>query len=253
MLLNNKNGIIFFRFPNLADYPEIWHGIFTRRGGYSKGQYKSLNISFEVGDDPEIVEQNRNIIEKCIERKGLVFVKQKHGTEIIVLTKNNNFNINMLHEGDAIITDIINKYLVIQVADCQPLLLYDPVKRVVANIHSGWRGSIKNIIEKTIIKMQKIFSCKPINIIAGIGPSLGPCCAEFINYKKEIPSNLWKYKNNYNFFDFWALSRDQLINAGVLIENIHLSEICTKCNTNRFFSFRKQRITGRFASIIGLI
>jgi len=252
LLLKEKNGIVFLQFPNLAGFSEIWHGIFTRKCGYSKEPYKSLNVSFEVGDDPRIVEQNRNILCRCIEGKELIYANQKHGAQLIVLAKNDKVNINAPFAGDAMIADILNKYLVVQVADCQSLLIYDPVQHVVANVHSGWRGSVKNIIDKTIKEMEKRFGCRPKNIIAGIGPSLGPCCAEFINYKKEIPANLWKYKNNYNFFDFWALSRDQLLDAGLLTKNIYLSNICTKCNTDLFFSFRGEGTTGRFASVIGL-
>jgi len=250
VLLNDKNGILFFQFPNLAGFSEIQHKIFTRKCGYSKKPYKSLNVSFEVGDDPGIVEQNRNVLCRCIKGKDFVYAKQKHETQIIILAKNDTVSSNAHFAGDAMITDILSKYLVIQIADCQPLLLYDPVRHVVANVHSGWRGSIKNITGKTIKEMEKKFGCRPKNIIAGIGPSLGPCCAEFVNYKKEIPSNLWKYKDNN--FDFWALSRDQLLDAGLLIKNIHSSNICTKCNTDLFFSFRGEGTTGRFAAVIGL-
>ena len=252
MLLKEKNNILFFQFPNLAGFSEIWHGIFTRKCGYSKEPYKSLNISFEVGDHPKIVEQNRNILYKCMDGKELVYAKQRHETQIIILAKKDKARNNAHLAGDAMITDILSKYLVVQVADCQSLLLYDPARHVVANVHSGWRGSIKNIIGKTVREMEKKFGCQPENIIAGIGPSLGPCCAEFVNYRKEIPDNLWKYKDNYNFFDFWALSCDQLLEAGLLIKNIHLSNICTKCNTDLFFSFRGEGTTGRFATVIGL-
>ncbi len=252
MLLNDKNGILFFQFPNRAGFSEIQHGIFTRKSGYSKEPYKSLNVSFEVGDHPEIVEQNRDILCRCIKGKEFVYAKQRHETQIIILAKNDKVRSNAPFAGDAMITNILSKYLVVQVADCQSLLLYDPAQHVVANVHSGWRGSIKNITGKTIEKMGKRFACKPKNIIAGIGPSLGPCCAEFVNYKKEIPSKLWKYKNNDNLFDFWALSHDQLLDAGLLIKNIHSSNICTKCNTDLFFSFRGEGTTGRFAAVIGL-
>ncbi|MBW1984000.1 MAG: polyphenol oxidase family protein, partial [Deltaproteobacteria bacterium] len=95
--------------------------------------------------------------------------------------------------------------------------------------------------------------CKSSDLIAGIGPSLGPCCAEFVNYKKEIPEAYWTYKNQDNYFDFWAVSKDQLCNAGVLPENTHLSKICTKCHTDRFYSYRGEGTTGRFAAVIGLV
>ncbi|MBT8350952.1 MAG: laccase domain-containing protein, partial [Deltaproteobacteria bacterium] len=81
---------------------------------------------------------------------------------------------------------------------------------------------------------------------------LGPCCAEFVNYQNEIPEKLWTYKNDSNYFDFWALSSKQLCDAGVLKENIYSSEICTRCNTDLFYSFRGEGITGRFAAVIGL-
>jgi len=155
-------------------------------------------------------------------------------------------------EADAIVTDIPGKFLVIQVADCQSVLIYDPVQEVVANVHSGWRGSINNIIGCTLKVMEKNFGCRSHDIVAGIGPSLGPCCAEFVNYKQEIPEAFWKYKNDAHHFDFWSISRDQLCEAGVLFENVDLSRMCTKCDSNRFFSFRKEGTTGRFATLIGL-
>jgi YfiH family protein len=252
LLLNDKNGILFFQFPNLVGFSEIQHGIFTRKCGYSKEPYKSLNVSFEVGDHPGIVEQNRDVLCRCIKGKEFVYATQKHEAQIIILAKNDQVRSNAPFAGDAMITDILSKYLVIQVADCQSLLLYDPARHVVANIHSGWRGSIKNITGKTIKEMEKGFACRPKNIIAGIGPSLGPCCAEFVHYKKEIPFNLWKYKDKDNYFDFWALSRDQLLDAGLLTKNIYSSNICTKCHTDLFFSFRREGTTGRFAAVIGL-
>ncbi len=99
--------------------------------------------------------------------------------------------------GDAMITDAPGQSLVIQTADCQAVLIYDPVRKAVANIHSGWRGSIQNIIGLTVQAMIKEFDSDPKNLLAGIGPSLGPCCAEFIHYRTEIPKAFWSYKNQY--------------------------------------------------------
>jgi copper oxidase (laccase) domain-containing protein len=131
-------------------------------------------------------------------------------------------------------------------------MLFDATRRVVANIHSGWRSSIKNIAGQTVQAMRKHFECHPADIIAGIGPSLGPCCAEFVNYRKEIPENFWPYKTANDHFDFWAISCDQLADAGVLQKNIEVSNVCTRCNTEIFFSYRGEGQTGRFASVIGL-
>lgn len=253
LLLKEKNGVPFFQFPNLAEFSDIHHGIFTRNGGYSSNPFNSLNVSFGLGD-PEIrVKQNRSAILKSMDGKELVFANQVHGTKVLVLARESTeWEMGKMPAGDAMITDISLKLLVIQVADCQAVLMYDPVRQVVANVHSGWRGSINNIIGATITSMKEQFDCNPCNIIAGIGPSLGPCCAEFINYKKEIPEKYWEYKDRSDHFDFWSLSKDQLSSAGVLMENIYSGNVCTKCNTDLFFSYRGEGITGRFAVVAGL-
>jgi len=252
MIEIQKNGLSFFQFPNLAKYPGICHGIFTRNGGLSQKPYHSLNVSINVGDAETNVINNRSLILKCLEIDNLFFTNQVHGTEILILKKETSQTFDSLMTGDAVISDIPGKNIAIQTADCQAVLLYDADKNVIANIHSGWRGSIQNIIGKTVRTMEKVFECSPDHIIAGIGPGLGQCCAEFINYKKEIPKEYWKYKNNSNYFDFRAISKDQLFSAGVLPESIFLSSLCTRCRNNLFFSFRENRITGRFAAIIGI-
>jgi purine-nucleoside/S-methyl-5'-thioadenosine phosphorylase / adenosine deaminase len=279
MIVNGENSVIFLEFPKLASFSGILHGIFTRKNGKSKGPYKSLNVGFGVGDDHRTVLENRKIISRCINAEDLVFLNQVHGRRIVVFGKENHSNQvvdaddclkkeyseNFDHwannpgfdserrlEADAMITNISQKFLVIQTADCQSVLIYDPIQHVVANVHAGWRGSIDDIIGHTVTAMETSFGCRAQNMIAGIGPSLGPCCAEFINYKKEIPEAFWKYKDNADHFDFWSVSRDQLCSKGVLPENVDASRICTKCDPNRFFSFRGEGTTGRCANLIGL-
>jgi purine-nucleoside/S-methyl-5'-thioadenosine phosphorylase / adenosine deaminase len=251
-----RNGTLFLQFPNLSRFSDIRHGIFTRKNGYSKTPYKSLNTSYSNGDDSSNVKLNRSVISKCFDGNELVFSRQVHGAKALAFAKKSippkKKYPEVLPECDAMITDIQKISLVIQVADCQSILMYDPVLQVIANVHSGWRGSIKNIIGRTISVMEKEFDSKAGNIVAGISPSLGPCCAEFVNYKDEIPEELWKYKDDSDHFDFWAISSDQLCEAGVLKKNIYLSEICTRCNTDLFFSFRGEGTTGRFAAVIGL-
>lgn len=251
MILTKANGVFFYRFPNLAPFPNLRHAIFTRKGGFSKGSFDSLNVSLSVGDDPENVKQNRKIISICMDNDELVFTKQVHDKNVIVISEKSASNSQPL-VGDALITDLYSKLLVIQTADCQAVLLYDSVKHVVANIHSGWRGSINNIIGATIDAMEENFNCNPSDIIAGISPSLGPCCAEFINYKEEIPEKFWKYKDLGSNFDFWAISADQLSDAGVMPENIYSCRICTKCNKDLYYSYRGEKTTGRMAMVIGL-
>jgi YfiH family protein len=166
--------------------------------------------------------------------------------------KRDEVNAGQAVTADAVVTDLKGRNLVIQIADCQAVLLYDSVRRVIANVHCGWRGSVQNIIGRTIEVMKQHFGCRPGRIHAGIGPSLGPCCAEFINYRKEIPMEFWRYKGLNAHFDFWSLSRDQMLRAGMAETNIESSWICTRCHTDDFFSYRAARTTGRFAAVIGL-
>jgi polyphenol oxidase len=279
MIITHKNGVSFLEFKKLARLPGILHGIFTRNSGVSTGPFKSLNVSFGVGDNDQNVMRNREILSKCLNQQDLVFADQVHGSRVMVFSKENddimvfdslgygeaepseilsrrigmsNPDSGHKYVGDALVTNIRKKFLVIQVADCQSVILYDPVQQVVANVHSGWRGSINDIIGFTIKVMKKSFGCDAGDIVAGIGASLGPCCAEFVNYEKEIPKRYWKYKDDNDHFDFWSLSCDQLYRAGVLTDNVNLSRLCTKCHPDRFFSFRGEGATGRFASVIGL-
>ena len=256
MTLVSKNGVSFYQFEHLQKYPTIRHGIFTRHFGHSTGDFQSLNVSLDLGDAADHVRKNRNLVSRVIEGRDLVFVNQVHGDQVVILNPKNIDSYGglqrVLGTGDALVTNVSGKFLTTQLADCQSILLYDPSRHVVANVHSGWRGSIKNILGRTVGVMKKYFKCYSADIIAGIGPSLGPCCAEFVNYRKEIPQIFWRYKSADDHFDFWTLSRDQLTHAGVRAENVETSRICTKCNTETFFSYRGEGQTGRFAAVIGL-
>lgn len=279
MIYKNKDGVVFGQFPGLARVPGIWHGIFTRHTGRSRGAFRSLNVGFGVGDDHRNVVENRRIIARAADGRDLVFADQVHGARVLAF-KGDGSNGGVVaveevseralpHErphagelyesfggrelvGDAMVSDVRDKCLVVQVADCQSVLMVDPVARVVANVHSGWRSSIQNIIGKTVRAMENIYGCRAGDVLAGVGPSLGECCAQFVNYRTEIPAGFWKYKNARDCFDFWSVSRDQLCAAGVLAENIEFSGVCTRCDTRNFFSYRGEGTTGRFAAVIGL-
>jgi YfiH family protein len=179
-----------------------------------------------------------------------VYLDQVHGKTIHVVTKE---NCQAPIFADGVVTDRQGVGLVIQVADCQGVLLYDPNRKVIANVHSGWRGSVRNIIGECIDVMTAQFHCDPKDIRAGISPSLGPCCAEFVNYKNEIPEALWGYKLPDRItFDFWRLSLDQMTAKGVCPENVETMNLCTRCNTDTFYSYRQANQTGRFGCVISL-
>ncbi len=248
-----------YEFNHLKHEPGVAHAIFTRFGGTSTGAFESLNIGMNSGDDKTVIARNRKLITLKMGMKPFVFLNQVHGDSVKVLKHDDNDMDQTFEPGietytaDAIISDIKNVFLVIQVADCQAVMLYDPEKKVVANVHSGWRGSIANITGKTIDKMVEIFGCLPDNMLAGISPSLGPCCAEFRDYKTLIPEHLWKYKQtDRDYFDFWKMTEDQLMEKGLKKDNIENMRICTVCNNDVFFSYRKEKNTGRFACVISL-
>ncbi len=255
MVKDNNNKAEFLRFKALDAFEELRHGVFTKRNGLSQGPFESLNVGVAVGDDPDIVEQNRLAIANAMRAQTLAFVSQVHGDKILVLNGQSHNGEKLWNTGvkaDAIITDRPGLFLAVNVADCQPILMYDPKMKVVAAVHSGWRGSVLDISGASVKSMTKNFSCDPKDLIVGVGPSLGPCCAEFVNYKTELPEDFWQYKIKNRHFDFWAATKDQLMNAGVLEKNIYFSNICTKCGPDDFFSYRKNNVTGRFAAVIGL-
>jgi len=272
-MVRDRRGTLHLEFLPFKTVRLAPHGIFTRLGGQSAGPFASLNVSPSTGDSREIIEKNRQLVADALGGGPAVYLNQIHSNKVLVLRRNTDeqpqgtttsaiqasingqtadFNNYSLHTADAMVTDIPDLALVIQVADCQPVLLLDPVKKVVANIHSGWRGSIQNIIGRTVDTMVDNFGVDPGTILAGIGPSLGPCCSEFVNYAWEIPEHLWKYKDGKNNFDFWRLSVDQLTERGLKPENITLAGICTRCTADTFFSYRDNNTTGRFAAVIKL-
>ena len=257
MIRSPDNGLSFFQFEKLSRHPDICHAVFTRRNGCSPVPFDSLNTSYGVGDDPERVARNRMAIQSSLKARRMLFARQVHGDDVLVITSDKDQRWLQRSASppkvDALVTDLRQRFLTIQVADCQPVLLFEPHRMVVANVHNGWRGSIRNIIGRTVKTMQHAYHCDPGDILAAVGPSLGLCCAEFRHYRREIPQRFWRYKNDDHHFDFWAISCDQLTEAGIRADNIELSGICTRCHPELFFSYRGEGITGRFAAVIGLI
>jgi len=228
----------------------VAHGSFSREGGVSPAPWASLNVSFGVGDVPEAVTENRERIRRALGLDALVSARQVHG-ETVAVVREGLAPHEEIPACDSLITDRPGLGLMIQQADCQAVLLHDPAAGVVANIHAGWRGSVANLIGKTIRRMSEDFRCRPSSLKAAISPSLGPCCAEFQNYLRELPEPFHRHESKPLHFDFWAISREQLTSAGVRPEQIEVAEICTVCSSTHF-SYRRERQTGRCASVIAL-
>lgn len=256
MLLVKQKHCHLFQFPQLLRIAGLDHAIVSRLGGRSQPPFDGMNLSHGVGDDPAAVTANRNRLREMTGGIIHVYSRQNHGTTIRTIARESLRRGETIQTqtvpADALITDVPGIRLLIQTADCQAVMLFDPHKRVVANIHCGWRGSVADIIGLTVLRMIDAFGCDPGQMIAAIGPSLGPCCAEFINYQDEIPRHLWPFRVGAHHFDFWRISRHQLTTAGVAEGNVHDCGICTRCNPHLFFSYRAARETGRFAALIGL-
>jgi YfiH family protein len=253
MDIERDQGLVLYRFRSLSAFAQLRHAVTTRHGGDSPPPYDSLNLSRNVGDAPHRVAANRQRVQTCFPATRPAFLRQVHGRRVAVLDGGGlPADGYMPGEADAVVTRETGCLLAVLVADCQPVLLFDPVRGVIANIHSGWRGSVANIIGRTVAVMTARFGSRPGDIRAGVGPSLGPCCAEFVNYRREIPPDLWAYRRSGPYFDFWALSRDQLLLAGLQAAHIEIGGICTRCRSDQFFSYRAARRTGRMGAFIGL-
>lgn len=249
------NGLFFYQFPQLGALPGLVHGVFTRQGGKSKGPYQGLNVSYSVGDDPQDVRENRRLVAQTFGLEGLFSLKQVHGRETVEITPEDesSFFEPETRFGDILMTRVPSRGLMIKQADCQAVILYDPRKRAVALAHCGWRGNVADVPGAAVKEMTAAFGCDPSDLFAAIGPSLGPCCAEFIHYRREFPQPFWSYQVRPYYFDLWRLSRDQLLAAGVGEKRIQIAGICTSCRTDAFFSYRKEKVTGRFATVVALI
>jgi YfiH family protein len=233
----------------------ISYHFFTRHGGVSSGSYASLNVSYGTGDDPRNIVENRARIRRRVGTERLISAHQIHSSRVYLDTREMTES-HEVKDYDALISNQPGTALMIQQADCQAVLLYDPVNHTIAAIHNGWRGSVANIIAATVEQMQHHYGTDPARLEARISPSLGPCCAEFVNHEKELPEHFRRFQVSNNHFDFWQISAEQLRGAGLQPESVHLSDACTSCSGD-YFSYRRAVREaapqgGRHASVIFL-
>ncbi len=256
LIRQGKEGLTFYQFPLFQSVPGLVHGVFTRRGGESEGDLSGLNLSFSVGDRGGRVAGNRKRVRDLLNLPSLTSLRQVHGTVAVTIFNGwgrDTTGTPEMETGDILLTDRPGIGLVIKQADCQAVMLYDPRQRALANMHCGWRGNVRGVIPEGIKQMRVVYGTDPADLLAAIGPSLGPCCAEFIHYREELPKAAWRYQVRPFYFDLWQWSRDQLLAAGVKAGNIEIAGICTSCRTDEFYSYRKEKKTGRFGSVIGLL
>ncbi len=245
-----------YRFETLSKVSGLVHSVFSRHGGVSRPPFGTLNVSSGVGDRTEAVRENLARIKSALKLEQMVQMSQVHGDTIRVIDADALAGADFVPpvlavgSGDALVTGLEGVGLMIKTADCQAVFLVDPVRKVIGNVHCGWRGSVQSILPKTVELMARRFGSRPSELLACISPSLGPCCAEFRNYRTELPAAFLPFQSKPDYFDFWAISRMQLATAVLLAENIEIAGKCTMCGTGDFFSYRGEGKTGRMAAVL---
>ncbi len=248
-----EGELVWWEWPLFSALPGVRHRIWTRHGGVSLVPFDSLNLSYTVGDEPGRVQVNRTRIREAMGLAELISVGQVHGSGTLILTDRQGVRSQGELRGiDILITNLPGVGLLIKQADCQAVALYDPEQQVIANIHCGWRGNVQNVIGQAVEHLQAAFGSRPQALYAGISPSLGPCCAEFRRFREEMPPAFWRYQVRPTYFDLWQISVDQLLAAGLSRERIQVAGICSRCRAEDFFSYRRDRLTGRNGTVLAL-
>jgi YfiH family protein len=220
-------------------------------------------MALHTGEPVSQIVRNRRQIARALvgtDRYHFVAANQTHSDHVKVIDAKAAFGWEMLDDAvedcDALVTAEHGVILTILTADCVPLLLYDPTKKVVAAVHAGWKGTKARIAVKTIETMQDRFGCDPSEILVGIAPSIGKCCYEV---DKDVASHFFGYAQGWEQIgakyrlDLSLVNKLQLLSSGVPEQNIQMSSICTACEVESFFSYRKERgCSGRFMSMIGI-
>ncbi len=236
-----------FAFPNV---PRV-HCIFqTRVGGFSKNAYGGGNISFATADDKACVLKNRQSLQKTIGHE-LSELSQVHGDKLVFDPKPINMDAIPIYEADGQATSKCGLGLIIKTADCQPILICHKAGGHIMALHVGWRGNRCEFILSAVQKFCENYKILAKDLLAVRGPSLGPPMAEFINFDAEWGDEFkpW-YSAQEKTMDLWTLTRHQLQQAGILPAQIFGLDMCTMTMDEQFFSYRKEKSSGRQASVI---
>jgi YfiH family protein len=253
LLRQETNGLATYRFESLTAEGLV-HAVFTRIGGVSRGPFASLNVGHSVGDDDRAVAENhaRIYAHLAVDANQVITARQVHGNHV-ALTEPGDAG-QVLANTDGLATKEPGVALLLRFADCQPIVLYDPVHEAMSLIHAGWRGLAQGIAFRAVEKMRDAFESDPSELMAGLGPAIGPCCytvghdvAAAMGYAlpdwrqvmAPVGEDAWR-------LDLSAANAQQLRATG--IHTIEQANLCTACHHDEFFSHRaEQGLTGRFA------
>lgn len=258
MQRNRVNGTIFYQSERLSSYPNVIHAVTTRHGGVSPAPFDSLNLSAHVGDEPDRVTENLDRLHHAlgVDRRSTVDASQAQADKVALVTDAERGT--RLQGIDGLITNHVGIPLMLRFADCVPILLYDPVHQAIGIAHAGWRGTVAKVLTNTVNAMGGAFETEPKDLVACIGPSIGPCCYEIgpdvqDKVRQAYPDNYGSLlaENGSTHLNLWEANASQLRALGVV--QIEIGGVCTADHTDDFYSWRRENaMTGRFAALMAL-
>ncbi|SHI62712.1 conserved hypothetical protein [Lutispora thermophila DSM 19022] len=265
--INKSGNLIYLTIPEFSNTGIVRHCFTTKQGGVSKGIYASLNTSPFKDEPIEVTNKNLDLVCSAIgiDYKKLIMSKQVHGDNVLIVDENflkkKSSHDQPIQGYDALVTNLPNVPLMTFYADCVPIYLLDPVNKAIGLVHSGWRSTVLHIVKKTIEKMKMIYNTKPEDLLAAIGPSIEKDCFEVDEDAAEMFRRNFSNHSDIVFdkssgkylIDLWAANRKLLLESGVRQYNINESRMCTKCNDDLFFSYRRNKgRNGSMSAIMGL-
>lgn len=259
-----ENGIPIYACRALEELPFVRHGFSTRIGGVSAGDAGLLNLSRVPWDQPALVDENRRRFLNAVGLHGthLVTISQVHSDRIHII-ENNSGQWNASAAGDALVGRLAGTALAVQVADCFPILVADPSTQAIAAIHAGWRGTRSRILAKTVAAMKRSLGSEPANLRVAIGAGIRACCFEVgaevvAQFHQEYPTGALASRHPLHegkfLLDLPAALHYQAEEAGIKSDTVFDLGLCTWCNSEEFFSYRREGDrSGRMMGLIGRI
>ena len=253
--LKEKNHVPYIQFKNLSATGIVKHGFSTRKGGVSTGIFSSMNLNFKRGDDPDAVMENYRRMAAALNMRveDMVLSDQTHTTNVRVITEEDRgkgiLKPQDYSDVDGMITNVPGIVLVTSYADCVPLYFVDPVRKAIGLSHSGWKGTVGHIGQKTVWKMHEVYGSEPKDIVAAIGPSICQSCYEVsddvaeafrANFTADEAADVLLDKGNGKYqLDLWKANWYVLTDAGILPEHLSVTDLCTACHPDLLWSHRK--------------
>nr|MBN2276172.1 peptidoglycan editing factor PgeF [candidate division Zixibacteria bacterium] len=269
MFKDYEKSVRLWHCDRLSEYDGILNFVTTRHKGFSQEPYDTLNMGLSAGDNPLRVIRNRELVASILGIEAGCFVSswQEHGNSVRAITRESferetSYMKVPKEHADAMVTGLPNVCLTVIIADCTPVMFYDPKNNVIGIAHAGWRGTVGKISAEVVTVLHDRFGCQPGDLVVGIGPSIGP---EKYEVGPEVITEAEKSfgtidgliridkKSEKGYFDLWEANRRQLIEAGVPENQIEIAGICTYSHPEQFFSYRYQGSkSGRMAAGIML-